>query len=239
MPIWLLRQVQYLIGIPFAAVPVDLSKATKLKGAEFRFTSYQVQSIKKTLDTIKPYHRDLERISIHLSISPKEIVYFDSKGTRDYESLQIVRGHRDRHCLLRDELKAILAFAEATDGYCSSTLVYRLSTLVDRLSTLVHHFSSLAGEISRLKHCLSPVDFCLSALDYALVKLLDQSELRKIRLELICNKDKDGTKVTPEQVEHALKQLFPMLMAGVVDLDPGGPPSNKDLVRPITVHVSY
>ena len=74
---WALRQVQYLIGFPFTAPPIDLSSAKKLKEVTFLKYTWGLSGVAGTLDSIESGH-DLERVILRLPFDPNVINNPDS-----------------------------------------------------------------------------------------------------------------------------------------------------------------
>lgn len=60
------------MGFISADGQVDLSKATKLKEAEFWFNRYNAHQVAQTLHTITSKHEDFKQVSIHLPFSPPD-----------------------------------------------------------------------------------------------------------------------------------------------------------------------
>ena len=99
MSVWTLRQVQNLIRFPFPDPPIDLSSATKLKEVTFRHeTLMDLQSIAEKLDTIRSGHKDLEKVTIRLSLE-NLYLYTGSKRMRLDQALVQFRESCPKVCV--------------------------------------------------------------------------------------------------------------------------------------------
>jgi hypothetical protein len=88
-----------LFVVDHSSVPIDLSKATKLKDVVFQPNSWRVEWIATTLQTITPKHRDLQQISIR--VAPQSTIVIAGPGANGEPTIgEPIRGR----CLGLDHL---------------------------------------------------------------------------------------------------------------------------------------